>query len=62
MLSERVRIKPDLSATGMAMLKNFSLVFAGNLVQFANMFEIARLFWFGAFFVVETEEGAILLG
>ena len=62
MLSERVCIKPDLSTADMAMLKNFGLVFDENLIPFANMFEIARLLRLESFFVVETEEGAILLG
>jgi hypothetical protein len=61
MLSESVRVEPDLSTAGMATLKNFGQVFDGNLIPFANMFKITRLLWLGAFFVVGTEEGAILL-
>ena len=49
MLNESVSVKPDLSTTGMAMLENFGLVFDGNLIPFANMFEITRLLWLGAF-------------
>ena len=56
MLSERVCIKPDLSTADMAMLKNFGLVFDGNLIPFANLFEIARLLWLGAFFVVKQKK------
>jgi hypothetical protein len=62
MLSESFHVKPDLSTADMAMLKNLGLVFNGNLIPFANMFEIARLLWLGSFVVVETEDGAILLG
>ena len=62
MLSKSVRVEPDLSTADMAMLKNFGLVFDGNLIPFANMFKITRLLRLGAFFVVEIEEGAILLG
>ena len=62
MLSKSVRVEPDLSTADMAMLKNFGLVFDENLIPFANMFEIARLLRLESFFVVETEEGAILLG
>ena len=62
MLSESVLVEPDLSTAGMAMLENFGLVFDENLIPFANMFEITRLLWLGAFFVVGTEQGAILLG
>ncbi len=45
----------------MAVLKNFDLVFGGNLVPLSDMIKITGLIGLGAFLIMETKERAVLL-
>ena len=61
MLAKSVCIEPDLSTTGITVFKNLGLIIGRGLFPLADMLEVARLLWLGAFFVVKTKERAILL-
>ncbi len=45
----------------LTVLKNFELIFGGNLVPFSDMIKIAGLIGLGAFLVMKTKERAVLL-
>ena len=61
MFGEGICVEPDLSGACMTMLENFGLVVAGDFIPLANVLEVTRLLWLGAFLIVEAEERTILL-
>ncbi len=62
MLGKGISIQPNfLAMSGMAMLKDFSLVASRDLVPLSDVFEIASLIRLGAFLLVERKERAQLL-
>jgi hypothetical protein len=61
-IRESVGIEPNLfPLSRMAVLENFGLVAEGDFVPFSDMIEITGLIRLGAFFIVETKKGAVLL-
>ena len=62
MLRECFRVKPGLLPfPGMEVRENFLLIFGRELLPPSNVLKIASLIGLGAFLIVETKEGAILL-
>ncbi len=62
MLCECVSVKPDVPAFySMAVHNNLFLISRRNLLPPSNMLKFASLIGFGASFIVETKEAAILL-
>ena len=62
MLRESFGVKPGLlSFSGMEVRENFLLISGRDFLPPSNMLKVASLIGLGAFFIVEEEDGTILL-